>query len=104
MYSIFFSKTEYERKLQKLLKKRISEQERSDFVELDDDGEESVEKISKDSETINAYTMYITEVMSAFIFYSDPSTNLDKILPNVKESAAKIIKITKYLIEVTIFS
>lgn len=59
-------------------------------IELDD----------KDDETIGAYTGYMTEVMSAFVFYSDPEANLELVLPAIKEAATKIVKTTKFLLEV----
>lgn len=77
------------------------------FVKIDAAGEdldESIELSDKDDdETVNAYTMYMTEVMSAFVFQSNPAVNLEVILPTIKDSATKIIKITKYLMEVIDF-
>lgn len=74
-----------------------------DFVTADDTSdEEGGEKKISDPETIHAYTMYITEVISAFVFDSNPSVNIEKILPAIKESAKKVIKITKHLIEVSV--
>lgn len=72
-----------------------------DFVTAEDTtDEESGEKKVTDPETIQAYSMYITEVISAFVFDSNPSVNMEKILPSVKESATKVIKIARQLIEV----
>lgn len=97
------SKTEYEKKLLNLRRKRISELVIDDFVTADDTADdESGEKRISDPETIQAYSMYITEVISAFVFDSSPSANMEKILPAIKESAAKVIKITKHLIEVSV--
>lgn len=63
----------------------------SDDIEMDD----------KDSETLNAYTSYMTEVISAFVFFSNPDANLELVLPAIKESANKIVKTTKFLLEVS---
>lgn len=85
-----------------LHRKRISELLTDDFVKAEDTtDEESDDKKMSDPETIHAYSMYITEVISAFVFDSEPSVNMETILPAIKESAAKVIKITKYLIEVS---
>lgn len=97
------SKTEYEKKLLNLRRKRISELLTDDFVKAEDTtDDESDEKKMSDPETIRAYSMYITEVISAFIFDSNPTVNMNTILPAIKESAAKVIRVTKYLIEVSV--
>lgn len=86
-----------------LRKKRISELLAGDFVMAEDTtDEESGEKKNSDPETIQAYSMYITEVISAFVFDSNPSVNMETILPAIKDSAAKVIRITKHLIEVCV--
>lgn len=53
-----------------------------------------------DNDTVSAYKSYMTEVMSAFAFFANPNANLDVILPIIKKSTIKIIKTTKFLIEV----
>lgn len=53
-----------------------------------------------DDDTVSAYKSYMTEVMSAFIFFANPNANLDVTLPLIKKSTIKIIKTTKFLIEV----
>lgn len=84
-------------------RKRISELLADDFVAAEDTtDDESDEKKISDPETIQAYSMYITEVISAFVFDSNPSVNIETILPAIKESAAKVIKITKKLIEASV--
>lgn len=97
------SKTDYEKKLLNLRRKRLAEVEIEDFVTADDSSDESEndEKNVKDPQTIQAYSMYITEVISAFVFDSNPSVDMQKMLPNIKESASKVVKITKRLIEVS---
>ena len=80
-----FSKTKYEEILAKAQKSQILDQA---------NGEED------DSETIKAYTQYITELMSAIVFYDNPTMNLEKHLPNIQKAAASVIKTTKQLYEV----
>lgn len=92
-----FSKTEYERKLLRLLRQRISSYE---FVKYAEESDDDIETDGKEDDTVNAYAMYMTEVMSAFVFATNPSVNLETVLPTIKNSAAKIIKTTKFLIEV----
>lgn len=65
-----------------------------------DDDDNEIELKDKNDDTISAYTSYMTEVISAFVFYANPGVNLEQVLPNIKESATKIVKITKFLIEV----
>lgn len=64
------------------------------------DGDSGEKKVN-DPETVQAYSMYITEVISAFVFDSNPTVNMETILPAIKDSATKVIKITKRLIEVS---
>lgn len=90
---------DYDKRLKRLQMKRLKNFD--GFVgheenELDDE----MENDDKTDDTVNAYTSYMTEVMSAFVFYSNPGANLDEVLPLVKNSATKIVKITKFLIEV----
>lgn len=77
-----FSKTKYEEILAKAQRKQI----------LDQDGE--------DDEKIGAYKQYITEVMSAVVFYNNPTMNLEKHLPNIKKAAESVVQMTKALYEV----
>lgn len=82
-----FSKTKYEEILAKAERKQI----------LDNlDGDE------EDSESVNAYKQYITEVMSALVFYDNPTMDLEKHLPNMKIAAETILKISKSFYEVCI--
>lgn len=89
-----FSKSDYEKKLKILQNKRLQHVDSdSNDIELDD----------KDSETLNAYTSYMTEVISAFVFYSNPNANLELVLPVIKESANKIVQTTKFVLAVSGF-
>lgn len=63
----------------------------TDDLEIDD----------KDTETLNAYTSYMTEVISAFVFYSNPDANLELVLPAIKASANKIVQTTKFILDVS---
>lgn len=96
----FFSKTDFDKRLRRLQKRNL--REFMDFVNHeDDDVENDLEITDEDDEsTISAYTNYMIEVMSAFVFSTKPTADLDVMLPKIKESAKKIIKITKFLIEV----
>lgn len=87
------SKSDYEKKLKALQNKRIRDlntKSNTDDIELDE----------KNGEAINAYTNYMTEVISAFVFYSNPNANLELVLPAIKESANTIVKTTKFLLGV----
>lgn len=84
---IFLSKTKYEEILAKAEKKQI--------LDSVDDDEES-------SESVNAYKQYMTEVISAMVFYDNPTMDLEKHLPNMKIAAESILKISKKFYEVCI--
>lgn len=81
----------------KLHRKRISVLLNNEFETAEDTSDEKI----ADPESIQAYSMYITEVISAFVFDSNPSVNMELFLPSIKDSAAKVIRITKHLIEVS---
>lgn len=57
-------------------------------------------ELDLDTETVHEYTNYVIEVMSAIVFYADPTLNLDQILPKIKTAAQTTVKITKYLYKV----
>lgn len=42
----------------------------------------------KSEEKEEAYIQYITEVMSAMVFYENPKVDLVKLLPTIHEAAA----------------
>lgn len=100
-----FSKTDFEKRLKRLQKKRIKDFD--EFVghknlentvnEIDDDNDD-------DDDIVGAYKSYMTEVMSAFVFFANPNANLEVILPLIKQSTNKIIKTTKFLIEVRLLN
>lgn len=52
-------------------------------------------------EAINAYASYITEIISVFASFSKPNVSMEVVLPAIKDSAAKIIEMKKFLIKVT---
>lgn len=81
----FDSKTKYEEILAKAEKKQI----------LD-----SVEGDEEKSESVTAYKHYIVEIMSALVFYDNPTMDLEKHLPNMKSAADSILKISKVFYEV----
>lgn len=56
----------------------------------------------KSDTAVMMYTNYMIEIISAFVFYSKPGIQIDSILPVIKDSATKIVKMTKYFIEVCI--
>lgn len=58
------------------------------------------ELMDKSDDAINVYASYMTEIISAFVFFSKPNIEIDVVLPAIKDSAAKIIEITKFFIEV----
>lgn len=58
------------------------------------------ELMDKSDDAINVYASYMTEIISAFVFFSKPNIEIDVVLPAIKDSAAKIIKMTKFFIEV----
>lgn len=75
----------------------------SDVEEIfgDDIGvESSSAKKDDDKETVKAYKLYIIEVISTFVFNSNPSVNLELVLPKIKEAAGKVIKVAKDVLEV----
>lgn len=49
---------------------------------------------------IVAYKLYITEIISALLFYTDPSVNMELILPNIQEAANITMKLTKLIYQV----
>lgn len=54
----------------------------------------------KSDEAINVYASYMSEIMSAFVFFSKPNIEIDAVMPSIKDSTEKIIKMTKFFIEV----
>lgn len=60
----------------------------------DDDDDEG------DSESILAYKQYIIEVMAAMVFYDNPTMDLEKHVPSMKNAAESIVKISKAFYEV----
>lgn len=64
------------------------------------DIESSSKGSDDDKETVKAYKSYITEVMSTFVFNSNPSVDLEQFLPKIRESAGTVIKIAKDILEV----
>lgn len=86
------------------MRKRLNDFE-PDFVSADtpdtDLDESSAGKKDTTSSTVQAYKQYITEVITAFVFRSSPSVNLENVLPAIEDAAASVIKTTKYLIKVT---
>lgn len=102
MFLVVCSKIPYDKKLSDLIRKRVNAFE-EDFVNADSDiDDSSAGKTDTNADTVQAYSQYIIEVISAFVFHSNPSVNLDAVLPAVKESAASVIRTTKYLMKVTI--
>lgn len=98
----FASKTDFEKHLKRLQKKHINDfdefvsHKNSEKPVNDNDNDNDHD----DDDTVSAYKSYMTEVMSAFVFFANPNANLDVILPIIKQSTIKIIKTTKFLIEV----
>lgn len=56
----------------------------------------------KSDNAVTMYTNYMAEIISAFVFFSKPGIQIDTVLPAIKDSAIKIVKMTKYFIEVCI--
>lgn len=56
--------------------------------------------LDKNEEATYIYSSYIGEIISAFVLFSQPSLNVEVISPVVKDSATKIIQMTKFFIEV----
>lgn len=61
------------------------------------------EIMDKSDEAISVYSSYMVEIISAFVFFSKPNIEIDVVLPAIKDSAAKIIEMTKFFIEVKFF-
>lgn len=95
-----FSNTDFDQKLLRIFHKRLSESDTEEIFNEDADLENSSKEDNEDKETVKAYRMYITEVMSTFVFNSNPSVNLELILPKIKESAGMVIKVAKDVLEV----
>lgn len=70
------------------------------YEDFDYEGVDDTKGMDLDGDTVQTYTSYVTEVMSAIVFYADPSINLDQMLPKIKEAARTAVKITKYLYKV----
>lgn len=68
----------------------------------DDSFEIELELNEKSDTAVTMYINYMSEIMSAFVFFSKPGIQIDTVLPAIKDSAIKIVKMTKYFIEVSI--
>lgn len=66
----------------------------------EDDVDIENELMGKSDEAVSVYASYMTEIISAFVFFSKPNVDIELVLPAIKDSAAKIIKMTKFFIEV----
>lgn len=55
-------------------------------------------------EAITVYASYMREIISAFVFFSKPNIEIDVVMPSIKASAEKIIKMTKFFVEVKPFA
>ena len=97
-FLLFRSKTTFEKRLKRLMNKHI--RQFHDYDAQTDDTEKENELMDKSDEAINVYASYMTEIISAFVFFSKPNIEIDVVLPAIKDSAAKIIKMTKFFIEV----
>ena len=105
---MFFSKTDFDKKVEKITRKSLIDSDvfdvfvgREEFSETEDDGsgEEELE-----GDAVSAYTSYVTEVLSAFVFYANPTVNLEQALPKIKESARLTVKMSKYFFKVIFMS
>lgn len=100
-----FSKTDFEKRLKRLQKKNIKDfDEFVSFKNLEKTVNENNDDDDDDDDTVSAYKSYMTEVMTSFVFFANPNANLDVILPLIKQSTIKIIKTTKFLIEVRLIN
>lgn len=97
---MFSSKTDYDLKVHKLIRRSLIES--SAFDDFDYDGLDDTKEMDLDSDTVQTYTNYVAEVMSAVVFYADPTINLDQMLPKIKDAARIAVKVTKYLYKVGI--
>lgn len=100
-FCLFYSNTDFEKKLEKIIHQRLVD---SDVDEIFNEDENSSKGSEKDKETVKAYVMYITEVLSTFVFTANPSVNLDLILPKIKETSAIVVKVAKAVLEVWSFT
>lgn len=93
------SKITFEKRLKRLINKHIKQ-----FHDFNARAEDNIdienELMDKSDDAINVYASYMTEIISAFVFFSKPNIEIDVVLPAIKDSAAKIIEITKFFIEV----
>lgn len=100
-----FSKTDFDKQVEKITKKRITEsrinedEDDKDTEPLDDDLNADKDE-SDEIDSIAAYTGYITEVISAFMIHSNPSVDFDQVIPKINNVAKTIIQVTKQLYKV----
>lgn len=71
-----------------------------DFTAHGEDDLDIENEIMEGDEAISVYASYMAEIISAFVFFSKPNIEIDVVLPIIKDSTAKIIKMTKFFIEV----
>lgn len=86
-------------KLQKIVRRELTESAAFEDLEYSDSSEEAKD-MDLEEDTVHTYTNYVIEVMSAVVFYSDPTIHLDQMLPKIKEAAQTAVRITKYLYKV----
>lgn len=95
----FCSKTDYEKRIKRLTNKYIKHI--SDFIPQNDDSFATDFGLNeKSDDAVNIYASYMTEIISAFVFSDLPEVQVDVVLPVIRDSAKKIIKMTKFFIEV----
>lgn len=94
------SKTTFEKRLKRLMNKHI--RQFHDSRARDEDNIDIQDELKdKNDDAINVYASYMREIISAFVFYSKPNIEIDVVMPSIKESTEKIIKMTKFFVQVT---
>lgn len=61
----------------------------------------SAEESKEENEVVQAYRLYVTEVMSAMVFFADPGINLAKTLPVIQKAANTAVRISKVIYDVS---
>lgn len=67
-----------------------------------DNFENGLDVNEKSDNAVMMYTNYMTEIISAFVLFSEPGIQINSVLPAIKYSAFRVVKMTKIFIEVHI--
>lgn len=95
-YSIYFnSKTKFDKRLENIKRKRQID------INISDKDESSEEDDEKELKMRTIYKEYMTEVVSALVFFANPDVDLTVVVDAVEQVALKVMKFDNAIYEVS---